>query len=176
VVRVQAIGVIGFLKIEEAVPALTAATTDPDSQVRRAAVNSLAFSNLKPAADSVMRALSDKEWLVRETAAETLGVMKNGPQAAVALLAVLSDEFWQVRLKAVRSLGKLKVRDAVSGIAANLEHEQANLRKESAAALGEIADPAAAPYLERVQNDSDPEVRKNARWAIQQILLRNPNN
>jgi HEAT repeat protein len=53
-------------------------------------------------------------------------------------------------------------------------HEQANLRKESAAALGEIADPAAMPYLEHVQNDADPEVRKNARWAIQQILLRNP--
>jgi hypothetical protein len=29
--------------------------------------------------------------------AETLGVMKNGLQAASALMAVLSDEFWQVR-------------------------------------------------------------------------------
>jgi hypothetical protein len=38
-----------------------------------------------------------------------------------------------------------------------------------------IADPAAASYLEHVQNDPDPEVRKNARWAIQQILLSNPN-
>jgi HEAT repeat protein len=89
-------------------------------------------------------------------------------------MAVLTDEFWQVRLKATRSLGKLKVREAVAGIAANLTHEQANLRKEAAAALGEIADPAATAYLERVQNDADPEVRKNARWAIQQILLRNP--
>ena len=100
-----------------------------------------------------MRALSDKEWLVRETAAETLGSMKNGLQAASALLAVLSDEFWQVRLKSTRSLGKLKVRGAVTAIAVNLVHEQANLRKEAAVALGEIADPAAAPYLERVQND-----------------------
>jgi HEAT repeat protein len=170
-VRAQAIGVIGFLKIEEAVPALTAATSDPDSLVRRAAVSSLAFSNVKPATESVMRALSDKEWLVRETAAETLGVMKNGLQASSALLAVLSDEFWQVRLKATRSLGKLKVREAVTAIAANLTHEQANLRKEAAIALGEIADPAAAPHLERVQNDPDPDVRKSARWAIQQVLL-----
>jgi HEAT repeats/HEAT repeat len=153
---------------------LTAATADLDTQVRRAAVSSLAFSNLKPAADSVTRALSDKEWLVRETAAETLGVMKSGLQAASALMAVLADEFWQVRLKSARSLGKLKVREAVAGIAVNLTHDQANLRKEAAAALGEIADPAAMLYLERVQNDPDPEVRKNARWAIQKIFLSNP--
>ena len=107
--------------------------------------------------------------MVRETAAETIGNSKNGLQAADALLAVLSDEFWQVRLKAVRSLGKLKVTRAVIAIAESLGHPQANLRKEAAAALGEIADPAAAPHLEAVVNDPDPEVRKNARWAIQQI-------
>jgi HEAT repeat protein len=68
--------------------------------VRRAAVSSLAFSNLKPAADSITRALCDKDWLVRETAAETLGSMKSGIQSAPVLLGALSDDFWQVRLKA----------------------------------------------------------------------------
>ena len=43
-VRVQAIGVIGFLKMEESIPALTAATGDADAHVRRAAVSALAFS------------------------------------------------------------------------------------------------------------------------------------
>ena len=58
---------------------------------------------------------------------------------------------------------------AATAIAAGLAHEQANLRKESAFALGEIADPASAPALEAVLEDSDPEVRKNARWALTQI-------
>jgi HEAT repeat protein len=140
--------------------------------IRRRAESALSFSALKPAADSVLRALADKEWLVRETAAETLGAGKNETAAVPALVAALGDDYWQVRLKATRSLGKLKARSAVTAIAENLAHEQANLRKEAAAALGEIADPAAMPHLDRVINDPDPEVRKNARWAAQQILLK----
>ena len=74
-----------------------------------------------------------------------------------------------MRLKAIRSLGKMKIDRAVQPIGKCIAHEQANLRKEAAAALGEIADPAAEPYLVLVANDPDPEVRKNARWALQQI-------
>ena len=58
-VRVQAIGVIGFLKLEESIPALTSVTTDGDAHVRRAAVSALAFSHMKPAAESITRALAD---------------------------------------------------------------------------------------------------------------------
>jgi HEAT repeat protein len=168
-VRVQAVGVIGFLKLEEAVPALTAATTDRDSHVRRGAVSALAFSNMKTAGESVVRALSDADWMVREVAAETLGTSKAGAQSADALMNALSDEFWQVRLKAVRSLGILKIQRAVAIIGGCLDHPQANLRKECAAALGEIADPAGRPFLEMLVDDPDPEVRKNVRWAMQRM-------
>ena len=81
----------------------------------------------------------------------------------------MTDDFWQVRLKAVRSLGKMKVARAVPSIGLCISHPQANLRKESAAALGEIADPAAEKFLEPILDDTDPEVRKNARWAMQRI-------
>src|SRR5258708_6357971 len=53
-VRVQAVGVIGFLKLEEAVPALTAATTHRDSHVRPGAGNPLAFSNMNTPGESVL--------------------------------------------------------------------------------------------------------------------------
>ena len=59
-VRVQAIGVIGFLKLEESIPALTALITDPDAHVRRAAVSALAFSQMKPAAETITRALEGR--------------------------------------------------------------------------------------------------------------------
>jgi vesicle coat complex subunit len=81
----------------------------------------------------------------------------------------LADPFWQVRLKAVRSLGRLRNARAVAPVAACLSHEQANLRKEAAAALGEIADPSAERFLDAVRDDPDPDVRKNVRWALQQI-------
>jgi HEAT repeat protein len=111
--------------------------------------------------------------MVREVAAETLGTNVNGMYAADSLIGALADDFWQVRLKAVRSLGKMKVARAVASIGACLAHPQANLRKESAAALGEIADPGGQKFLEPILDDPDPEVRKNARWAMQQIVSRN---
>jgi HEAT repeat protein len=107
--------------------------------------------------------------MVREMAAETLGQNANGSVAADQLIAALADDFWQVRLKAIRSLGKMKIVRAVHPIGNCITHEQANLRKEAAAALGEIADAAAEPYLVLVANDPDPEVRKNARWGLQRI-------
>jgi HEAT repeat protein len=107
--------------------------------------------------------------MVREVAAETLGICKAGVQSADALIKVLADEFWQVRLKGVRSLGVLKVSRAVAAIGTCLSHPQANLRKESAAALGEIAHPAGLPLLEGLADDPDPDVRKNVRWALQRI-------
>ena len=130
-------------------------------------MSALAFSNLKPAAELITRALADKDWMVREVAAETLGTNANGAQAADPLIKAIADEFWQVRLKAVRSLGRMRIARAVEAIGPCLQHPQANLRKEGAAALGEIADPAGLreEFLEAVFDDPDPEVRKNARPA-----------
>jgi HEAT repeat protein len=171
-VRVQAIGVIGFLKLEESIPALTALIHDSDSHVRRAAVSALAFSQMKTAAETITRALKDEDWMVREMAAETLGLNSNGALAADQLIACLNDAFWQVRLKAIRSLGKMKIERAVRPIGGCITHEQANLRKEAAAALGEIAIGEGEAYLALVANDGDPDVRKNARWALQQIAAK----
>jgi HEAT repeat protein len=171
-VRVQAIGVIGFLKLEESIPALTASAGDADAHVRRAAVSALAFSHLKPAAEAITRALQDIDWMVREMAAETLGSNANGLMAADRLIAGLADEFWQVRLKAIRGLGRMKIERAVRPIGNCVNHEQANLRKEAAAALGEIAHHDGEAFLAVIADDPDPEVRKNARWALQQIAAR----
>jgi HEAT repeat protein len=110
--------------------------------------------------------------MVREVATETLGTNSNGAMAADPLIRAVADEFWQVRLKAARSLGRMRIARAVTAIGACLQHPQANLRKEGAAALGEIADPAGLTFLEAAFDDPDPEVRKNARWGTQQILLK----
>ena len=47
-----------------------------------------------------------------------------------------------------------------------LGHDSSNLRKEVAAALGEIGKPSALPHLQKHVDDPDPDVRKNVRWAI----------
>ncbi|KRQ05832.1 hypothetical protein AOQ73_14805 [Bradyrhizobium pachyrhizi] len=71
-----------------------------------------------------MRALKDDDWMVREMAAETLGLNVNGGLVAAA------------------------------------------------AALGEIAHPDGEVFLAVIADDPDPDVRKNARWALQQIVAK----
>jgi HEAT repeat protein len=110
--------------------------------------------------------------MVREMAAETLGLNVNGSLAADHLIACLADAFWQVRLKAIRSLGRMKIERAVRPIGHCVNHDQANLRKEAAAALGEIAHADGEAFLAVIADDPDPDVRKNARWALQQIAAR----
>lgn len=77
----------------------------------------------------------------------------------------------EVRQKALRSLGRLKVRRAVPIMVIGLSEEMAGLRKEAAAALGEIAHPAARLGLEGLVNDPDPNVRKTARWALVKLAV-----
>jgi len=43
------------------------------------------------------------------------------------------------------------------------------VRKQSAWALGEIADPSAAGSLAKALKDASPEVRKQAAWALGEL-------
>ena len=131
---------IGWLKLEESLPALISASRDPEPVVRRSAVSALGFSGNARAAQAIIGALDDPDWMVREIAAETLA-RATGSDAGPRLIAALGDDYWQVTLKAARSLGKLQVVEAVTVMGPLLNHDVSNLRKEIAGALGEIGHP-----------------------------------
>jgi HEAT repeat protein len=65
------------------------------------------------------------------------------------------------------TLGRIRAKAAVEVLGEALGSEVSNLRKEAAAALGEIADPRALARLGRCIDDPDPDVRKLVRWAIE---------
>lgn len=44
-----------------------------------------------------------------------------------------------------------------------------NWRKESAAVLGQLGVAATRKYLVPFEDDTDPDVRKNVRWALSQL-------
>ena len=105
----------------------------------------------------------------RGMAAGALAFSSAGAAHSEELIKALNDEFWQVRLSAIRSLGKLEVRRSASPIARELNHVQPNVRKEAAAALGAIKDPSSRQALLTVADDPDADVRKNVRWALQEL-------
>ncbi|TKC92357.1 HEAT repeat domain-containing protein [Trinickia terrae] len=173
-VRLEAVGVLGWLKDERALSALTAlTTTEPNAQVRRAAIGALGFA-ARTDADAtqvvvaLLTALRDAAWQVREEAAATLGKLR-AQAARDALIAALDDEYWQVRLQAARALGKLRDALACEALVSLLTHAISNLRKEAALALGEIGASRALPALRAAESDADPEVRKAVRIALAQI-------
>ena len=63
-------------------------------------------------------------------------------------------------------MGRIKATAAVDVLGQALGSDVSNLRKEAAAALGEIADPRSLAALEAAANDPDPDVRKLIQWAI----------
>ena len=78
----------------------------------------------------------------------------------------MADDAWQVRAKVATALGRIRAVPAIPSLGDALSHQVSNLRKEAAAALGEIAEPSALIFLERSAGDPDPDVRKLVRWAI----------
>ncbi|WP_118179988.1 HEAT repeat domain-containing protein [Paraburkholderia phosphatilytica] len=174
-VRLEAVGVLGWLKDARAlIPLTRTATHDADADVRRAAVGALGQGGHSEPADeaairdALLQALRDDAWQVREESATTLGKLR-AQVALDALLGALDDPYWQVRLQAARALGKLADRRAGGALAGLLTHAISNLRKEAALALGELRDPAVLPALHDAAGDPDPEVRKAVRIAFAQI-------
>ena len=168
-VRREAVGVLAYLKAEEVVLALMdAARNDPDPEVRRVAVGSLVFSKTDRSCEVLKNALQDSNWQVREEAAFVIGKLGR-EECADALIAAMDDSYWEVCVKSARSLGQLKSTRAVEILGSTLGHGMSNLRKEAAAALGEIGDKAARPYLLKAQDDVDPDVRKLVQWALQRV-------
>ena len=92
-----------------------------------------------------------------------------GSECIPELVKILDDEYWQVCLKAVRTLGKLSAKQAANKIGELMSIPVPNLRKECAAALGELAMPSTAEFLKPFVDDNDPDVRKNVRWALDRI-------
>lgn len=183
-VRREAVGVLGWLKHEQAlVPLALQVVEDADAEVRRAAAGALGLAGSEQAAvvlPALCLALRDEAWAVREEAATTLGKLAGANTAidqdlradgSAALRDAMADDYWQVRLRAARALGRVRDVAALPVLTAALAHTAGNLRKEAAIALGDIGDARALPALRVAEADPDPEVRKAARLALQRLRL-----
>ncbi len=170
-VRLEAVGVLGWLRDARALaPLARLVTHDDHADLRRAAAGALGFAAADDflAIHALLVALRDEAWQVREEAATTLGKLRPAI-AREPLIAALDDPFWQVGVRAARALGRLGDIDAAPNVASLLTHAVSNLRKEAALALGELCDPRTVPALQAARDDRDPDVRKAVRIALNQL-------
>ena len=161
----------------------------PDKEERREAVQRLGAMARPESSRAAAAALADSSPVVRATAARA--VLSLGPNDAAAfLIPALGDRDEFVRREAAYALGATRSRTAVAALVGALAGDkQAAVRGAAAVALGQIADPAAAPALSetlgrriaasgifnrltRRKREEDEFVRRAAAAALGQIKSR----
>jgi len=125
----------------------------------------------EPAIPALMKALQDKNLLVRRSAADVLRQI--GPPAIPALVKALKDSDANVRSFAAYVLGKIgaQAQTALPQLFPLLQDSNAKVRSSAASALEGIGAEAktALPQLVPLLKDSDANVRSSAASALGKI-------
>lgn len=142
-----------------------AALSDPDPDVRVAALEALLAARVDGLGDRVTAWLADPEARVRRAAADALA--RQPTQSSVAPLSrVLGDPDATVRAAAARALGASVAPAAVVALLGRLDDTDADVREAVASALARIGDRAAVvPLIGKIQ-DTRPNVRRSVATAL----------
>jgi HEAT repeat protein len=167
-------------KAAAAVPALSAALSDPNPEARREVL--LAFAGIGAEASSaqavVLKALNDPEPRVRHAAAYAVGRMgERAKGAAPQLRAELESSDPVLRVASAWALVHVSARpDQVASVVLpilihGLRNENSAVRRGSAEALGRLgkAGLGAEAALKSAARDPDESVRKNALEALEKM-------
>ena len=125
----------------------------------------------EPAIPALMKALQDKNLLVRRSAADVLRQI--GRPAIPDLAKALNNPNADVRSNAAYALGRIgaEAKTALPQLVPLLQDSNADVRSNAAYALGRIGAEAktALPQLVPLLKDSDANVRSNAAYALGSI-------
>lgn len=146
-----------------------------DVEVRRSAARALEQTGpeAKDAIPALIEVLEDKDEYVRTAAGRALG--KIGPEAEraiPALMKMIKDQVMIVRMGAAAGLGGIgpKAREAIPLLADAFEspHEDHNVKREAAEALGKMG-PEAIPVLVKALQNNQYFVRRMSARALGEI-------
>jgi HEAT repeat protein len=187
IVKITAAGAILSLPADESARSLIPLLSDKDEFVRREAAYALGKTRSRTAVSPLVELLlNDKLDSVRGAAAVALGEI--GDETAVSPLAsVLNPQPGLVTAKrkqkkkkpenpfvlraTARSLGQIGSLAGLPALISALQNEQAeaDVRRESAIALGAVADSSALPALREALLSLDPYLSQAAHEAIRKI-------
>lgn len=144
-----------------------------DTEAKRSALFQIRNLRSADASRLALPALSDKDEIVRATAAGAVVFLPSG-EAAQALLPLLSDKAEMVRREAAYALGEAGDPSAVNALTTLLHRDKIiEVKGAAAIALGRIGDPGAVETLHSIlqdkPNDDNEFIRRSAARSIGQI-------
>ena len=153
---------------------LTAVLASDDVEQKRTALAEIRNIQTEQASRLAVRALSDKNEIVRATAIWAVLFLPPA-EASAAVLPLLNDKMPFVRREAALGLGKIGYVSATSKLIQALKTDKdREIRSAAAVALGNIGDPAALGELLNVLNkrptEDDEFLRRSAARSIGQIF------
>jgi len=161
---------LGDLADAQALAGLRADLRSLDPNVRFRAALALGKRGDTSATYALSRALRDPDVLVQRTAAEALAQIGT-PDAIEALASALNstqDSILHNAMNALQAVGGAAVPSLIKALGSN----NPVVRFHAATVLGYIKDPVALPALDALAADRDPDVAKEAAWAIIEIQKR----
>jgi len=155
-------------------PALRRMVRHPQWQTRLGALLVLEFCHDPAGTDIVLEAIRDGEPMVRQSAAEALGLLGDGPKAIPALVEMSNDADAWVR-KSVAAAFSMLDKDPRSEdvLLRLLKDPDGRVRGMSAEALALVGTARCGPALiEALRQDSEADVRQYAASALGFLQLR----
>jgi len=169
-IRAEATLALARAEDPTAIPNLLIAIHDPDAEAAAWAIYALEKIPSKRIGDSVEPFLTNKDPLVKQYAARTLGKQEH-EDAVAPLTALLADVDFRVVVNAARALGEIGEDDAVHPLGTVVTtHPSHHARKAAAEAIGEIGDKKGKDYLIQGILDESSGVRIASIRSLSQTL------
>jgi HEAT repeat protein len=170
---------VGELRLESAVPALTKQLDHPDERVRKQVALALAKIGTRSAAEPLRRVLRDRSSEVRRQAALGVGGKTASALAMPLVVALEEEKDPEVVRELVLALGRIGSPDAVQALIKIAQpsgrlfgRKPSALRVTAVEALRVAGTPTAIGTLQNLSNDSDKQVRAAARQALSELSLK----
>jgi HEAT repeat protein len=167
---------LGELRVDEAVPALARALRHPDVRVRRAVALALARIGTPATVEHLAGVLRDEDADLRAAVATAIGGREMEGLAMPLVLAVERERDPRVLLEFSRALGRLGTSAAVQALAHAAQpsrwriwRRRADERLAAVEGLKIAGGAAAIGTLEALLDDREPEVRRAAREALEDL-------
>ena len=169
-IRRSSAAALGAVDDPTAIEPLLVLLEDPSNLVRFFSASSLVRLGDERGTAFLFQALADDDPILRLNAIKSLiRVQRLSGGVEERLLACLTDDSKGLRSGAAQILGQALVYSALDPLLSLIDDDEAEVRWNTAIALGHLGDPTSREALQRLTEDRDQTVAYYAQWALRKL-------